>query len=76
MVPFRIVRMYGVNVEVGRTRMGVVERGLQGCVRRNLVERGCFDLVLRSEVDCCVCLRRGGRCVFDRNGVRGKQVGT
>ena len=56
--------------------MGVVDRGLLGCVRRNLVERGCFDLVLRCKVDCRVCLKRGGQCVFDRNGVRGEQLGS
>ncbi len=65
-----------MKVEVGRTLMGVVDRGLLGCVRRNLVERGWFDLMLRCEVDCRVCLKRGGQCVLERNGVRGEQLGS
>ena len=71
----RRLMMLGVKVDVVRDLMGAVERGWRGCVTRCLVERVCLDAAPCCEMNCSVCLRMGGRHVFERNGERGEHLG-
>ena len=68
--------MFGVKADVGRTLIGVVDRGLRGRVMRFLVDRVCFDLAPHCVMIPGVRPELGGRHVLEKNGERGEYFGA